>query len=357
MLREFLNAEGIPDAYTLASALSAGGQDGIPIIIERARKELRTGAYNFLRTASLQAGGLSSASALLNAVPKAGPPAPSQPVDLDLLDFRRLRQLLDKAAFGEPLGRSLPSKRALDRCAEAASAKSVVPVQQVDEAPESRAFAKAVVDTIQTGWAELLTGRATPADILNTIFSMAEVALDKRHSASAAERAAFRFGPSLRHEAFLAALPRASEAQVLTAWGEVLGKEHPYLATKLLEEETKKEQQPRAAAKRRDGTPLDSGAAGGGTQSAKFCLLWGLGLCTRHKCSFLHSCPYKGSACGSSGGCLLRSGSSGHLHTFQKRDVREKLLGQSHQGSAVKRERSRSPRQRPRSPPAARPRP
>ena len=57
--------------------------------------------------------------------------------------------------------------------------------------------------------------------------AMAEVACDKRHSVAPAERAAARYGAAVRHEAFLASLPRSSEQEALSAWARVLGKERP----------------------------------------------------------------------------------------------------------------------------------
>ena len=78
------------------------------------------------------------------------------------------------------------------------------------------------METIRLGWAELLTGRAASADSLNTLFSMAQVACDKRCSTAVADRAAARYGSDVRHEAFISALPCAGEPQALAAHSKVL---------------------------------------------------------------------------------------------------------------------------------------
>lgn len=200
------------------------------------------------------------------------------------------------------------------------------------------------MDTIRMGWAELLTGRATPADLLNALWGMAEVAADARQPVITAERAAVRYGASVRHKAFRAALPKGSEESALQAWSEVLRQEHPYLANKMLEEEGAKG--PAGTRASRQAASAAKGDPSGKQDSEPYCLLWGLGLCNRNTCRFMHSCPYRGAACSSSGGCLLRPGGSGHLATLQRREVRDKVNSQPAKGSGKDRRswRSRSRR-------------
>ena len=325
-VHEFLLTEGIADSSALFEALSAGGSDGIPLLLERARPALKTGAYTYLRTACLHAGGLASGSSDLHATPKSSSPAaPASSQSDDLPDYRNLRKLLDAADFGEPLPHALPPKKVLDQCSDAAKHHSVVQQGLLSDAPRERPFARALMEQIRTSWAELLTGRTSPADVLNVLFGMAEVAADVRQPAAVAEKAAVRYAAAVRHEAFLQALPQSSETQCLQAWAEVLKKQHPYLIDKLLDEEAAK--QPSQAGR------VSSRGSPAGDSSGNHCLLWGLGQCTRDKCSFLHSCPYN-SSCGSSGGCLLRNGGGGHLQTFQRKEVKEKIIGHRFQGSS-----------------------
>ena len=96
------------------------------------------------------------------------------------------------------------------------------------------------MDRIRVGWAELLTGRATLADVLNVLFAMAETALDKRQPQSVADRAAVRLGAAIRHNAYLLAAPKETESQSLQVYGQSLQTEHPHPATRYLEEEASK---------------------------------------------------------------------------------------------------------------------
>ena len=57
-LSDFLAAEGITSDAVLHQALRADGKDGIPLLLERGRHELRSGPYTCLRSACEAAGGL-----------------------------------------------------------------------------------------------------------------------------------------------------------------------------------------------------------------------------------------------------------------------------------------------------------
>ena len=363
-LGDFLTGEGIEDVQALHEALRASGVDGTPQILERARTRLVAGSFTFLRSACEHAGGLSQAFAQQSQQHRfAAAPAPAaHPAPDDLPDYKRLRGLLDSAQFGEPLPRALPSKSLLDMCDTAATDKGPSPATELDTVTGDRPFASAVRDRIRQGWAELLTGRATPADILNVLFAMSEAALDKRQSQAVAERAGVRLAASLRHSGYLNSLARESEPQALQVYGAILQTEHPHLVTQFLDEEATKERQGFRAGQRRGAHAMssDAGARVATQQDGdKHCLLWGLGLCDLgEKCCFQHLCPYKGAVCGSAGGCLLERG-RGHLQTLQRREVKEKIVPstsrtfqappRAFQGPPRRRSRSFSRRKRSRS--------
>ena len=333
-LYEFFVGEGIEDVHSLFSALKGSGTDGAAQILDRGRTRLISGAYIHLRTAAERAGGLQFSSTSTSGIggPRqalpAARPATASPGD-ELPDFKRLRSLLDAAEFGEPLPRALPSKTLLDACDVAAAEKGPPPTPEVETVAGVRPLATAFKERIRAGWAELLTGRATPADILNTLVAMAETALDKRQPPAVAERSSVRYGASLRHNAYLKSLSKETESQSLQSYSRELQSEHPDLVTRYLDEEASKE---RSGPLRRNATSADHGPAPSGANqrpdSDAHCLLWGLGLCSAGAdCRFLHSCPYKGAVCGSNGGCLLERGKGGHLQTLQRREVKEKIIG------------------------------
>ena len=172
-------------------------------------------------------------------MPCTGQPAVSG-IDMELPDFKKLRNLLDRAEFGEPLPRALPSKAQLAAGDAAARQKEPFPAQEIDTVSGMRPLAAAFRDRIREGWAELLTGRATPADVLNVLFAMSEAALDKRQPQAAAERAAVRLGASIRHSGYLKSLEEESEALSLQTYGCELQAEHRDLVTRLLDEEAAK---------------------------------------------------------------------------------------------------------------------
>ena len=183
-LGEFLVGEGIGSIEALHEALGSSTPGCLPQILERGRERLISGAYSYLRATCERAGGLKELSPPAAHVAKP-PNASSREAQVDaagdeLPDFKRLRSLLDSAEFGEPLPRALPSKSLLDSCDTAASEKGPHPAQEIENVSGARAFATAVKERFKAGWAELLTGRSTPADILNALFTMAETALDKR---------------------------------------------------------------------------------------------------------------------------------------------------------------------------------
>jgi hypothetical protein len=124
----------------------------------------------------------------------------------DLPDFERLQHLLSAATLGTPLARALPSKSMTDECAAAAAHNGVPDTREVENVTGERPLAEAFCYRIRYGWAELLTGRACVADVLNVLFLMAQTALDKRQPEEVAARAAVRHAATVRHEAFLEAL-------------------------------------------------------------------------------------------------------------------------------------------------------
>ena len=152
-ITEFLQGEGIDSIASLVDALSSSGADGPPLLLERARAHLITGGYCFLRAACKQLGGLPEPAPALK--PTARPPPPS-PVafdcagdELHLPDYKRLRLLLEQAAFGTPVATALPSKSLLDSCDIAAAEKGPVPVKSLDKAPGDRPLAHAIQERIR----------------------------------------------------------------------------------------------------------------------------------------------------------------------------------------------------------------
>ena len=83
----------------------------------------------------------------------------------------------------------------------AARRQGPIPCPDTASVSATRPLATAICELIRGSWAELLTGRCVPADMLNLIFSMAQVALDPRYNSGVAEVAAVRFATSLRHKA------------------------------------------------------------------------------------------------------------------------------------------------------------
>ena len=213
----------------------------------------------------------------------------------------------------------------LDECASAATNQAPVQTQQLSSVIGDRPPSHAFLDRIRRGWAELLTGRCTTADLLHQLFSMSEIALDKRQSATVAERAAVRYVASHRHKAFLNSLCQGSETAALSVWGSTLSSENPHLASQLLEEESKITNSSSRGPKAETSSAQPSQDAVLPSQQRHSCLLWLLGQCHKSDCNFEHICPFKGSASGGSGGCILRP--AGHLQTFQKPDVRNRIMG------------------------------
>lgn len=123
----------------------------------------------------------------------------------------------------------------------AAHEKGPFPAQEVDAVSGTRPFASAIKDRIGAGWAELLAGRTSPADILNVIFALAETALDKRQPQAVAERAAMRLWAGLRHSSYLKSLAGESQTQALQTYSSELQSEHPDLVTRFLDEEATKD--------------------------------------------------------------------------------------------------------------------
>ena len=100
----------------------------------------------------------------------------------DLPDFLRLRALLESAQFGQQLPKALPARKLVDACDAAAAAGGPVKCDELHAAAGERPLAKALCSYIRQGWAELLTGRATVADVLNVLYVLGDVALDRRYS-------------------------------------------------------------------------------------------------------------------------------------------------------------------------------
>ena len=177
-------------------------------------------------------------------------------------------------------------------------------------------------DLIQQGWAELLTGRTVPADLLNLIFAMGEVAQDKRYTPQVAAAAATRLAAALKHEAYMESLSCKGEREALAKVSSVIQshkKDSSNLADRLLMEESLA-----AKSKPAGGQSISTSEA-----SPPHCLQWCLGICSRENCKFLHSCPFKNCSPGPKGGCLLLQGRQGHLGTLQRREVKDKIAGTS----------------------------
>jgi hypothetical protein len=242
----------------------------------------------------------------------------------DLPDYKRFRRLLEQAAWGDPLARALPTKAALDLCDAAAADRGPMAVKELETVTGDRPLAIAIMERIRGGWAELLTGRTLPADLLNTLYSMAEVAADKRYSQAVAERAAVRYSAGVRHLAYLKSLPMSDEFGAMTTYSAALQSEHPTLADRLLQEESTKPGGSQPGSSSRGAQPRTQTGT-----SEQHCLLWGVGQCrSGAECKFIHTCPYRGPPCGgSSGGCLIDK--AGHLTTFQRSVVKEKIVGKT----------------------------
>ncbi len=314
----FLDQEQLFTDQAVFDALSIPEPDGVPLLLLKARSQLTTGAYMALHAACITAGGIVHPTR-----PQGGTlPTPGFSADTpspDLPDFMRLKQLLTDAAFGAPLPHALPTRKQLERCESAAKHGAAVQCEELAAAPGPRTLASALKLRVQEGWAELLTGRAVPADILNVLFAMSQTACDSRFPAPIAEAAAARLSASVRHDAFLAALQAGSGAAALQAYSKHLATDHPFLVQRLAEEETSR--------------PLGS-AAGGPAQQAprlpndQFCLNWCLGLCQRTDCSYKHECPFRPNRCraGGIGGCMLLD-NGGHLSSLRRQEVRQMIVG------------------------------
>ena len=100
LVREWLSGEGVQDMGTLRAALVCAEDEDVPMLLERARKNAITGVYLFLRETAQQLGGGSRQSAGLRSSTHANSLNPVG--NSELPDFRRLRQLLEAADFGEP---------------------------------------------------------------------------------------------------------------------------------------------------------------------------------------------------------------------------------------------------------------
>jgi hypothetical protein len=321
-LREFLGKEGIANSSILHEVLTSSDGDGLPMILERAKQSAKTATYTFLRTACKHMGSL-PCQRVASPTAKSAASAPvSDTSNNELPDYKRLRKLLEAAAWGDPLSRALPTKAALDLCDAAASDRGPMPVKEIDAVTGDRPLAIAIMERIRGGWAELLTARTLPADLLNTIYSMAEVAADKRYPQAVAERAAVRYSAGVRHLGYLKSLPMPDEYGAMTTYSAALQSEHPTLADRLLQEENTKPGGNQPGISSRGAHPK----VGNGEQH---CLLWGVGQCrSGAECKFIHTCPYRGPPCGgTNGGCLIDK--SGHLSTFQRQVVKEKIVGKA----------------------------
>ena len=242
-LGEFLTAEGISSDALLFQALKSDGKDGPPLLLQHARSELRAGPYTILRSACEAAGGLKEPAATPQAGQHPGPQLhhPVKPLGADdLPDFDRLQELLAEANLGSPLARALPAKSMTDECAIAASHHGVPDTKEIESVSGERPLAEAFLYRIRYGWAELLTGGACVADVLNVLFLMAQTALDKRQPADVAARAAVRHAATIRHEAFLEALQHQASGHAVESFGAFLARKNADIADRLLEEEGKK---------------------------------------------------------------------------------------------------------------------
>jgi hypothetical protein len=213
----------------------------------------------------------------------------------------------------------------LDLCDAAAAERGPMPVKEIDAVTGDRPLAIAIMERIRGGWAELLTARTLPADLLNTIYSMAEVAADKRYPQAVAERAAVRYSAGVRHLGYLKSLPMSDEYGAMTTYAAALQSEHPTLADRLLQEENNKPGGNQPPSSRAAHPKVGTGE--------QHCLLWGVGQCrSGAECRFIHTCPYRGPPCGgTNGGCLIDK--SGHLNTFQRQTVKDKIVGSARIGA------------------------
>lgn len=95
-----------------------------PLLLAKAKDQVSMGAFMALRSACAAAGALLEEPTEVQPHPPTVQHASSGGLATseDIPDFQRIRRLLASAAFGEPLGKSLPGKALLDACDVAARA-------------------------------------------------------------------------------------------------------------------------------------------------------------------------------------------------------------------------------------------
>ena len=337
-IKIFLGEQDILEDVDLFSALSSPDGRGPPLLLERARDELSSGAYMIIRSACNSAGGLppqpdQRAPQAMHEPSATVPPAQAAPSDLP--DFLRMRQLLDSAAFGEPLKAALPLRTQLDECDAAARDQGPPRCSPCGRISGTRLLPKTICEMVQKSWAEMLTGRAVPADVLNVLYAMGQVAQDERFPTNVAEAAAVRYASTVRHQAYLEAMGQRTGPAAIQTWSKTLQTEHPYLAERLCQEEQLAQQSGNVAAGNGGQPRRANGVDGADTQ---YCLLWAIDECRRGEaCNFHHACPFNPSH--TQPGCFLRRGE--HLQTFQRPRVRAAVMGNNNQPSNDQRNRQR----------------
>jgi hypothetical protein len=261
--------------------------------------------------------------------PFAPPGAPTQgtsqgqvpaPLDSATADFGQLRPYLDEAGLGEPTEEGIPRQGMLDN-AVAAAARHTIPFLpaispgQLPRGWAERPLASWLLDTVRHFWSTTVTGVAGTGDCFNRLSHVACVALDVRYPAAVAERAAVRYDAARYHGVCMSALKARSGEQVREAYRETCEIFNENSADRRLEEETSR-------GLGAQGTPGASrGASATGSRpsagqasdvraavgaGARFCLLYGLGKCSKTEaaCGITHMCPYCG---GEAKGCLSQN--------------------------------------------------
>ena len=157
-----------------------------------------------------------------------------------------------------------------------------------------RPLASWLQDVVRHFWSSLLCGSATIGDCLSRLAHVAEVALDSRHPASVAERAAVRYDAVRSNHMSSLALTARGVEDIRANVKETSKNFDGYTADKMLGEE--------------GNQPSKAWPAGSGGQMNanpnRFCLLHAVGAC-KHSASHdgkEHSCPFCGS---SKKGCLI----------------------------------------------------